>query len=422
VRRKRFAVFYTGNFVSFKFFYIGLDALRVTRRFGFRSALIILATGLGIGGVITSVNFAAEGRREALDQIARLGVNALTVAPQQDRGAAGRARTGGIVHTLVAADFRGIQQRVSSIVRASAIASGEFRIKSADLSKTAQIVGCQPDYPKIKNWSLASGQWFSDNEDRRSARVAVVGYRIAQDIFGSDLPVGRRLFIDRTPFQIIGVIEERGQGLDTVSEDDQVYIPLRTAMHRVMNVDYYSGLLLKVDRLEAMDETTASVESLLRARHHRLGNLPDDFQVRNQKTLIDTENESSRRLGFYVRTIGIGGLAVSGLGIMAISWIAVKGRIVEIGTRRALGAQIEDVFVQLLMEAAFLSFLGCAFGLVLGWEGSLWIAKRASPSFEFDWSNAKSAVVLAALMNLAFAVVPALRAARVSPIRALRQE
>jgi putative ABC transport system permease protein len=408
--------------VSLKFLYIGLDAFRVVRRFAFRSALILLATGLGVGGVIASVNFAAGGRREALDQIARLGVNALTVVPQQDRGAAGRARTGGMAHTLVAADFRGIQQRVLTIARGSAIASGEFRIKSGDLSKTTQIVGCQPDYPKIKNWNLADGQWFSEDENRRSARVAIIGYHVAQDIFGSDSPVRQRLFIDRTPFQIIGVLEERGQGLDAVSEDDQVYIPLHTAMHRLMNVDYYSGLLFQVDRLENMDETTASIEALLRARHHRLGNLPDDFQVRNQKTLIDTENESSRRLQFYVETISFGGLAVSGLGIMAISWIAVKGRIVEIGTRRALGAQIEDVFIQILMEASFLSFLGCAFGLVLGWEGSLWIARRGSLSFEFDWSNAKSAVALAALMNLAFAVLPASRAAQVSPIRALRQE
>jgi putative ABC transport system permease protein len=408
--------------VSLKFLYISFDALRVIRRFGFRSALTLLATGLGVGGVIASVNFAAGGRREALDQIARLGVNTLTVVPQQDRGAGGRARTGGIAHTLVAADFRGIQQRISTVVRGSAIASGEFRIKSGDLSKTTQIVGCQPDYAKIKNWNLASGEWFSEDEGRRSARVAVIGYRVSQDIFGSDSPVGRRLFIDRTPFQIIGVLPERGQGLDTVSEDDQVYVPLQTAMHRVMNLDYYSGLLLEVNRLDAMDEAAASIEALLRSRHHRVANLPDDFQVRNQKTLIDTENKSSRRLGFLVRTIGIGGLAVSGLGIMAISWIAVRGRIVEIGTRRALGAQVEDVFVQILVEAACLSFLGSAFGLLLGWEGSLWIAKRAGLSFEFDWSNAKSAVALAALMNLAFAVLPASRASQVSPIRALRQE
>jgi putative ABC transport system permease protein len=408
--------------MNLKFFYIGVDCLRVVRRFGFRSALILLACALGIGGVIVSVNFAAGGRREALNQIARMGVNALTVVPQQDRGAAGRARTGGISHTLVPANYREILQQVPAIVRASAIASGEFRIKAGDLSKSTQIVGCQPGYVQIKNWNLAEGDWFSDEDDRRAARVAVLGYRVARDIFGSESPINGTLFVDRTSFRVVGVLEERGQGLDVVSEDDQVYIPLQTAMHRVMNVDYYGGLLLEVNRLEEMDDAAASIESLLRVRHHRLANLPDDFQVRNQKTLIDTQMASARQLGFYVRIIGIGGLAISGLGGLAISWIAVKGRTVEIGTRRALGAKVMDVFAQILLEAALLSVVGCALGLFLGWQGSQLAAKRASLPFEFDWGNARLAIVSAAVMNLCFALLPATRAARVSPMRALRHE
>ena len=408
--------------MNLKFLYIALDCARVLRRFGFRSALILLASALGIGGVIVCVNFAAGGRREALSQIARMGVNAITVAPQQDRGAAGRARTGAIAHTLVPADYAAIRQLVPAIVRSSAIASGEFRIKAGDLSKSTQILGCQPGYPAIKNWILTEGEWFSEDDDRRASRVAILGYRVAQDIFGANSPVGRGIFIDRTPFRVAGVLEERGQGLDAVSEDDQVYIPLNTARHRLMNVDYYSGLLLEVRRMEEMDAAAASIESVLRARHHRLANLPDDFQVRNQKTLIDTQIASSRQLGFYVRAIGIGGLAISGLGILAISWIAVKGRTVEIGTRRALGASVIDVFAQILMEASLLSLIGCALGLLLGWEGSQTVAKRASLPFEFDWANAQLAILSAAAMNLGFAMLPAVRAARVSPIYALRHE
>lgn len=408
--------------MNLKFLYIGLDCLRVMRRFGFRSVLILLASSLGIGGVIVSVNFAAGGRRETLSQIARMGVNALTVVPRQDRGAAGRARTGGISHTLIPVDYHYIRQQVPAIVRASAIASGEFRIKAGDLSKSTQIVGCQQDYPVIKSWGLAEGEWFSDQDDRRVARVAILGYRVAHDIFGSESPVHRTLLVDRAPFQVIGVLAERGQGLDVVSEDDQIYIPLQTAMHRVMNVDYYSGLLLEVTRMEEMDEAAADIAGLLRARHHRLANLPDDFQVRNQKTLIETQIASSRQLGFYVRSIGIGGLAVSGLGVLAISWMAVKGRTVEIGTRRALGAKVADVFAQVLVEAALLSIAGCALGLLLGWQGSQMVANRAGLPFEFDWANAKLAVLSAALMNLSFALLPAFRAARVSPICALRHE
>jgi putative ABC transport system permease protein len=408
--------------MNLRLFYIALDGFRVVHRFAFRSVLILLASGLGIGGVIVSVNFAAGGRREALNQIARMGVNALSVVPQQDRGAAGRARTGSISHMLVPPDYNAIRQQVPGIVRASPIASGEFRIKSGDLSKTTQIIGCQPDYPVIKSWSLDEGEWFSSEDDRRATRIAVIGFRVARDIFGDESPIGRVLFIDRTPFQIVGVLEEHGQGLDVVSEDDQVYIPLQTAMHRLMNVTYLSGLLLEVNRMEEMDDAAASIEALLRSRHHRLGNLPDDFQVRNQKTLIDTQLSSSRQLGFYVRVIGIGGLAVSGLGILAISWIAVKGRTIEIGTRRALGAQVSDVFAQILFEAALLSLAGGAFALLIGWQGSRILSARAAIPFEFDWVNARAALISAALMNFCFALLPAARASRVSPISALRHE
>src|SRR5271165_5360646 len=139
--------------MNLKFLFIALDCARVIRRFGFRSALILLASALGIGGVIVCVNFAAGGRREALNQIARMGVNAITVVPQQDRGAAGRVRTGGIAHTLLPPDYAGIRQLVPAIIRSSAIASGEFRIKAGDLSKSTQIVGCEPGYPAIKNWA-----------------------------------------------------------------------------------------------------------------------------------------------------------------------------------------------------------------------------------------------------------------------------
>ena len=149
---------------SLKPLVIALDCVRVVRRFRLRSALILLASGLGVGGAIVSVNFAAGGRREALRQMARMGVNVLTVVPQQDRNVAGRGRTGGIVHTLVEADYNRIRQQIPAIARASAVASGEFRIKAGDLSKSTPIVGCETTYAQIKNWSLAEGEWFAEGD------------------------------------------------------------------------------------------------------------------------------------------------------------------------------------------------------------------------------------------------------------------
>jgi putative ABC transport system permease protein len=408
--------------MDLRYFYISLDALRVLWRFRFRSALILLSAILGVAGVIVSVDFASGGRQQALNQIERMGVNVLAITPQQNRSVGGRTRTGAIVQTLVDADYAGIRRQVPAILRSSAVATAEFRLKAGDLSKTAPVVGCEPNYVRIKNWALAEGAFFDEGDERRAARVAVLGYAVARDLFGDESAVGQHLIVNRTPFEVVGVLSERGQGLDAAAEDDQIYVPLRTAMHRLMNVEYYTGLLLEIDRPDRMDEAADSVTEILRQRHRRLANLPYDFQVQNQKALLETQSASSGRLGFYVRWIGLSGLAVSGLGILAVCWIAVKGRTVEIGTRRALGANASDVFLQILLEAAVVSCLGCALGLALGWRGSLWIAQRANLPFVFDVPNAWLTLGIAAGMNCCFALLPAARASKVSPIRALKYE
>jgi putative ABC transport system permease protein len=130
-------------------------------------------------------------------------------------------------------------------------------------------------------------------DQRRAARVAVLGYIVARDLFGDASPVGQHRSVNRTPFEVLGVLTERGQGLDVAAEDDQIYIPLRTAMHRLMNVEYYTSLLLEIDRPDRMDEAADAVTTVLRQRHHRLAGLPDDFQVQNQKSLFETQLVSS---------------------------------------------------------------------------------------------------------------------------------
>ena len=407
--------------MDLRFFYISFDALRVVWRFRFRSALIVLSALLGVAGVIVSVNFAAGGRQQAIRQIERMGVNVLAITPRQDRNVGGRARTGAIVETLVEADYAAIRRQLPSVVRSSALATEEYRLKTEDLSKTAPVVGCEPSYLQIKNWPLANGSFFDEADERRAARVAVIGSTVARDLFGAASPLGQHLSVNRTPFEVVGVLSERGQGLGVAAEDDQIYIPLRTAMRRLRNAEYYSGLLLEIDHPEHMEDA-ATIAFLLRQRHHRLANLPDDFQIQNEKSLLETQLASARSLGFYVRWIGISGLLVSGLGILAVCWMAVKGRTVEIGTRRALGAYVSDVFLQILLEAAVICSAGCALGLGMGWRGSQLLAERANLPFVFDSRNAWLTMAFSAAMNFVFALLPATRAARVSPIRALKYE
>jgi ABC-type antimicrobial peptide transport system permease subunit len=171
-----------------------------------------------------------------------------------------------------------------------------------------------------------------------------------------------------------------------------------------------------------MDETAAAISSVLRQRHRASAKQPEDFQVQNQKQLIDTQIASSNQLGFFTRWTGLGGLLVAGLGILAVSWMGVKSRTVEIGARRALGATAFDIFFQILFEAIVISLLGSALGLVAGWQSSRIIAEQVDLPFVFDWGNARFGLACAITLNLAFSLLSSRNAARLDPIRALKCE
>src|SRR5258708_2213697 len=193
--------------------------------------------------------------------------NVLIVTPQQSRSISGRARRGSIVSTLNEQDYASIGRDLPHFVRSSAVSTASFTLRVGDLSKNSPVVGCEPDYIQIKNWKVEEGSFFSNAEDRKATRVAILGRTVARDLFADGPAIGARLLINRVPFEVIGVMSERGQGLDVTNEDNQIYVPLRTAMHRLSSLDYYSALILEVDGWENIDATVKSLNEVLRQRH-----------------------------------------------------------------------------------------------------------------------------------------------------------
>jgi putative ABC transport system permease protein len=397
-------------------------AFRQMWRYRLRSGLVIFCAALGVAGIITSVSYASSGRQQVLDQIRRLGTNTVMIAAQQSRATAGRARTGSIVTTLREADYAALRRDLTGGVRSSAVVTQSFRLKAGDFSKVAPVVGCEPSYFAIKSWPVEAGEIFDAADLRRSARVALIGHTVAADLYGSETAIGRRLFINRVPFEVAGVLSERGQGLDIANEDEQVYVPLTTAMRRLLNLDYFNAIVFEIGDWNEMDASARMIAGILRVRHRTLAGQRDDFQVQNQKELVDTQLVSSARLVFFVRWIGVSGLIVSGLGVMAIAWISVRDRTTEIGTRRALGATASDVFFQFLFEASVLAAIGSASGLWIGRVAAAVIAARARLPFVFERTPAMMALATALLLNLMFSAWPAFRAARLDPIEALNYE
>lgn len=402
--------------------YLVRTTWRQFRRYPLRSLLVICCAGLGVAGAITAVNYASGGRAQVLDQIRRLGTNVIVVSAKQSRAVAGRERTGSIVTTLDESDYLALQRELLGPVPSSALVSASLRLKAGFLSKVAPVVGVEPDYFQMKSWSLQAGAFFTADHVRKSSRVALLGATVARDLYEAGSPVGERLFINRVPFEVIGVLSERGPGLDAVNEDGRVFVPLTAAMRRLLNIDYYTALLFELPEADRMAEAERAMTELLRVRHRISSFRSVDFQVQSQRELIDTQLAAANQLGFLVRWIGFSALVVAGLGVLATAWIGVRDRTTEIGTRRALGATAPDIFFQFTFEAVVLATVGVMLGVGLGWLSSSLTADWADIPFIFDRTNAELAVTIAFILNLFFAGWPAMRAARLDPIHALKHE
>ena len=401
---------------------IAVRALRILWRYPLRSGLLMLMAALGVVGVVCSVNYGAGGSQQILDQIRRIGTNVLIITPAESRAVAGRARSGGAVTTLIERDYADIRKTLLTRTRSSAVVTANFWIKAGDLSKNASVVGVEPDYFEIKNWQLADGELFEAASERTAARLTVLGHTAAVDLFGASSAVGQHVMINRTPFVVAGVLAERGQGLDISNEDNQVYVPLTTAMRRLVNVDHYSAIVIELDSTDSMNAAAVHTRSLLHTLHHIRQNQPDDFQIQNQKTLLDTQLAAASRLGFFLRWISASALTVSGLGIVAITWIALKERTREIGTRRALGATRNDIFLQVLAETATLAVTGSLLGAAVSWPTSHLISQSVGLPFVFEENTAALSLAIAVTLNLAVSVLPSRKAASVSPLEALMYE
>ncbi len=395
-------------------------ALRHFRRSRLHAALAIAAALTGTGGVTVCTEYAAAGRQKIVDQFGRMGTNLIVVTPAQSRAVGGRARTGTIVTTLREADDRALLAGVPEIAASSPTVLTVLRIRAGDLTKSTTIVGCAPAYFAMRNWDVRSGTLFLQEDDRAARRVALLGATAARDLFGGDDPTGRRLLIGNVPFAVVGVLQERGQGLDAANEDAQVYVPLETAMHRLMNVDYYGAILFRVGSRGAMENAASEIAGILERQHRFLSATGPDFEVQNQKALLDTQLAAFRRLTFFLRWIAASTLTVASLGIFGVAWIGVGQRTREIGTRRAIGATRPDVLIQFFVEGIAGPVLGCGAGVVTAWLALRAIDARARQPFLFSGPTIAGAATVSLLLYAALTLLCCLRAIRVGPSVALR--
>jgi putative ABC transport system permease protein len=396
-----------------------------------RSSLTILGVVIGVAAVITLMALGKGTQTTIVQRIESMGTNLLFVNPGASTESGTVVRTAfGSARTLTLNDAEALSS-VSSVVAVAPEVSTSQQVVANGVNSRTQIIGVTPEYAQVRNLAVAGGDFISDSDVNQRTMVVVLGSRVAETLFGESDPVGQTVKIGSRPFTVIGVLQSKGgTGFDSV--DYRIFAPVSTVFYRLSAQRSASGEMLissitiQVTDAKQTDAATAEITSILRDRHGIGLGEDDDFSITSQEEMINTLNESTDVFVILLGAIAGISLLVGGIGVMNIMLVSVTERTREIGIRKAVGAKRRDILLQFLVEAASMTLIGGGIGVLVGWGVSSLITGFEMGTVTMQTVISPSVIILAvsvsAAVGIIFGLYPAYRAARLSPVEALRYE
>jgi len=396
---------------------VALEALRANK---LRSLLTMLGIIIGVGAVITMVALGSGAQKSVQDRIQALGPTLLSLYPGQSfmRGVASDVRVSLTIDddTALANNARYITDVVPELSRNLQVQKGTQNIN-------VNIVGTTPNYVPVKNYTITAGRMFTAGDDAARRRFAVLGSAVPTMLNANAAAmIGQELLIRGIPFEIIGILSEKGSQGSFFNPDEQILIPLQTARYRILGTDRLRSITVKVQDMSVMNLAMIDLERVLRRQHKIRPGQDNDFQIRNQTDILATLQQTTETFKYLLAGIAAVSLLVGGIGIMNIMLVSVTERTREIGVRKALGATRFNVMFQFLVEALVLCLVGGMIGVVFGTIGAVVLSKLAHWNTLISPFAILLAFVFSAAVGLFFGLWPAKRAASLDPIVALRYE
>ncbi len=406
-----------------------IEALRVAfgglRTNRLRSGLTMLGILIGVAAVVLLVAVGNGASRAVQNSIQSLGSNLLIVFP-------GAVQAGGVQQgfasgaTLSMQDVQALndKQTVPDVKTAIPVVNARGQLTLGSQNWNTGLTGTTEDFPEVRNYALASGQFFTVGDVRAESRVAVIGQTVVDNLFGTTDPIGQSIKINRQGFRVVGVFQSKGASGFT-NQDDLVAVPITSAWGYLLggrnrNVQQ---IYVEARNTEAIRDAQAEITQVLLERHHISDPAAADFRILNQADILSTASQVTGTLTVLLGAIAAISLVVGGIGIMNIMLVTVTERTREIGIRKAVGARRRDILLQFLIESMFLSAVGGVLGIAIGGLAAALVPRLAS---SLQPVVSLPSVILAfgvsVSIGLFFGIYPANRAARLNPIEALRYE
>ena len=402
-----------------KLLIIALTALKSNKTRFFLASLGIM---IGIAAVIVMVAIGKGSQHEVMTVIAKMGENLLTINAGEMKRRGGRLRLSGNVTTLNLRDVDYLSKEVDGITFVAPFEIKEMKVKYLQVLTSTNIAGSTLEFLETRNYRIASGEMFTEMDQKLGARVGVVGKTVIKNMLRGEDPLGKTVRINAIPFRIIGIFESKGLDSDGIDQDDILLIPIKSMLRRILNQNYISTIYAKADSRRNIERVAAKIKTVLRDRHKIADDAENDFTIISQ---IDLENLKAETSELFTRLIvGVAAISllVGGIGILAVMLISVKERTHEIGVRRAVGATKGDIVGQFLFESILIGLFGGFFGVTLGigitFGASIWGAENLL----LDANSIYISTSVCIMIGVIFGLFPAIKASRLDPMVALTVE
>ncbi len=395
----------------------------------FRSFLTILGIIIGIASVIIVMAIGASAQKLILDQVSGIGSNLIGVLPgASDQKGPPASALGVVTTTLKYADLKAVLEKrnVPDAVDASAYVTGSATVKNKNGSFQTSFQGVTASLINVEDIKLKEGRFFAKEDDTNMSRTAVLGFNRAKDLFPNEDSIGKTISLKNISLTVIGVLTERGS-VGFSNNDDMIFVPLFTGQKLLLGIDYLNFMRIKIDDKNNMDKAVSDIEITLRGQHKIKSDASDDFSIRNSAQALDVLTTITNILKYFLAAVAAISLIVGGVGIMNIMLISVHQRVREVGLRKAIGARNSHIISQFLVEAIFITLIGGILGIIIGIAVSFLAAIIINQlGYSWQFMITGSAIILATsvsiFIGLVFGIYPALKAAKISPMEALRYE
>ncbi len=404
------------------------NALKIITRSKARSFLTMLGIVIGVMAVIIVMSVGAGAQSLILNQVKGLGSNLVAVLPgaSEEDGPPASA-LGIVVTTLTYEDGEAVLQDACPCIEDLAVyVTGNDIITAGDYITRGNYTGTSASYIRVEDTEVQIGRFFSTDEEKNFARVAVLGSGTKDELFGSEDAIGKRIRIGKVNFTVIGVMKQRGvSGFQ--NQDNQLFIPVSSAQKLLLGISHVNYIRMKVDTSENVARAMEDVRVVLRDRHDIGPDEDSDFSVRSMADGLSALTNITNALKFFLVAIASIALVVGGFGIMNIMLATVQERTREIGLRKAVGATSQQITLQFLIESVVITFVGGTIGIILGVLISVTVAQVAQGlGYSWDLVITPGSIVLgwgvSVGIGLLFGILPARRASRLNAIEALRYE